>query len=199
MSEIKIKCRSCGKILRLADKPGINNATFNCPVCKANHRVGDCLRMVDSSKQSISNEETQYGTGSKYNASSAEETQYSSNGGEETRFVGAKQMLKIGCLVDSYGHSYQLKLGINTIGRKANTSTASIQIDVTDRTMSRSHAIIEVKNVGGQVLHILRNGANKNPSYLNGTLLESSDQLVLNNGNRIKLGETVLMFNNSTI
>lgn len=183
MNEIKIKCPDCGKILRLADKPNINNAVFTCPVCNGKHRVGDCPRMMNAPKQSITSEETQYGT-----------SQYSPSNAEETQIAGATQAAKIGHLVDNYGRSYQLSIGINTIGRKAYSSTASVQIDVNDRTMSRSHAIIEVKNVGGQIMHILRNGANKNPSFLNGALLESSDQLILNNGNSVKFGDTVLIF-----
>lgn len=96
--------------------------------------------------------------------------------------------------MDNYGRSYQLMIGINSIGRKATTSSATVQIDTADRTMSRNHALIEVRNSGGQVLHILKNGANKNPSYLNGTLVEASDQLILNNGDRVKFGSTELVF-----
>lgn len=80
------------------------------------------------------------------------------------------------------------------IGRKATTSSASIQIATDDRTMSRSHAIIEVRNAGGQTIHILRNGANKNPSYLNGSIIARQDQLILNNGDHIKMGNTELTF-----
>lgn len=184
MSEIKIKCPKCGKILRLLDSPTINNATFTCPVCKEKHKVGECLRIVDAPKQNIASEETQYGF-----------TPSASASGDETQIVGASQsQSKLGTLADNSGRAYPLAMGINTIGRKATTSTASVQINVEDRYMSRSHAIIEVKNAGGQTLHILRNGANKNPSYLNGTLVEANDQLILNNGDRIKLGMTELTF-----
>lgn len=60
--------------------------------------------------------------------------------------------------------------------------------------MSRSHAIIEVYNQRGQIVHLLKNGANKNPSYLNGALISQFDQLILNNGDRIKMGSTELTF-----
>lgn len=180
--EIKIKCPKCGKILRLADNPNIDNAVFTCPVCKEKHRVGECQRILDTPKPSIASEETQYGSAP-------------SSGGDETQIVGAPQSQpKIGTLADNFGRSYPLAMGINTIGRKASTSTASVQINVEDRYMSRSHAIIEVKNAGGQTLHILRNGANKNPSCLNGTLVEANDLLILNHGDRIKLGMTELTF-----
>ncbi|MBQ0047013.1 MAG: FHA domain-containing protein [Prevotellaceae bacterium] len=195
-SNIYIKCPHCGKVIGVVDNPNINNATFPCPVCKEKLKVGDCKRVVIVSKTKTSSEETQYGSSSG-NASKAEETQYAQPSmpkGEETQFVGSNQPMKIGTLVDNYGTSYQLQSGINTIGRKAASSTASVQINVEDRYMSRSHAIIEVKNAGGQALHILRNGANKNPSYFNGTLVGDGDQLILNNGDRIKLGMTELIF-----
>ena len=183
MSEIKIKCPTCGKILRLNDTPNIDNASFTCPVCREKHIVGNCQRYVEPPKYVASvGEETQYGSLSSRQTST-----------EEAQMVSAPQG-DIGYLEDRFGNTYKLHLGINTIGRKANTSTATLQIDTTDRTMSRSHAIIEVRDAGGQIIHILRNGANKNPSYHNGTLIGSADQLILNNGDAVKFGSTELTF-----
>lgn len=200
MSEIKIKCPTCGKILRLQDSPTINTASFTCPVCKEKHVVGNCQRFVEQPKpQQPVGEETQYGpTASRM--SSGDETQYAGGGystiGEETQIYSTPQS-NIGSLVDALGRTYKLCLGINTIGRKASTSSATVQIDTTDRTMSRSHAVIEVRNVGGQMVHILKNGANKNPSYHKGSLVGASDQMILNNGDKVKFGSTELIFLNS--
>lgn len=197
MSEIKIKCPTCGKILRLLDSPTINTASFTCPVCKEKHVVGNCQRFVEQPKpQQPAGEETQYGpTASRM--SGGEETQYAGGGystsGEETQIYSSPQS-NIGSLVDSLGRTYKLCLGINTIGRKASTSSATVQIDTSDRTMSRSHAVIEVRNVGGQMMHILKNGANKNPSYHKGSLVGPSDQMILNNGDKVKFGSTELTF-----
>ncbi len=184
MAEIKIKCPTCGKVLRLAETPNIEAATFTCPVCKEKHKVGSCQHLRDVPPAATCGEETQYGFSGDVSS------------GEETQIAGTPSQVtdNLGVLVDNFGRSYRLRAGINTIGRKANSSTASLQIDVDDRYMSRNHAIVEVKNVGGKVLHILRNGANKNPSYLNSSLVEASDQLILNNGDRIKFGMTELTF-----
>lgn len=198
MSEIKIKCPKCGKVLRLADHPNINNAVFTCPVCKVKSKVGNCQRIVDTPMHRIASEETQYS----FNhapSRNTEETRYVQKsapaaGGDETIVAGKAPVVKVGCLMDGFGRSYQLSVGINTIGRKATTSPATVQIAVDDRYMSRSHAIIEVRNTGGQVIHILRNGKNQNPSYLNGTLIQANDQLILNNGDNIKFGNTELIF-----
>lgn len=183
--EIKIKCLSCGKILRIPDGPNVNNAVFTCPVCKEKHKVGECQRVVDVPKPRITSEETQYG--GFYPPSS--------NDGDETQIAGATpKSLSIGKLVDGLGRMYQLSNGINTIGRKAASSSAAVQIDVDDRYMSRNHGIIEVRMAGGQLMHILRNGEGKNPSYHNGVLIAPSDQLILNDGDRIKMGNTELIF-----
>ncbi len=183
MSEIKIKCPTCGKVLRLLDAPNIDAASFTCPVCKERHIVGNCQRYVEQQKPaSPSSEETQYGF-----------VQSSPSGGDETRICSVPSG-QIGTLVDDMGRTYQLYMGINTIGREAGSSTASVQITTDDRTMSRSHAIIDVSYAGGKTIHILRNGANKNPSYLNGTVIGPQDQLVLNHGDRLRMGNTELTF-----
>ena len=64
MNEIKIKCPTCGKVLRLKDVPNINAAFFTCPVCKETHIVGKCQRYVEQPKPiASSGDETQYGGG----------------------------------------------------------------------------------------------------------------------------------------
>lgn len=183
MNEIKIKCPKCGKILRLADNPNINNAVFTCPVCKEKNKVGVCQRIVDAPVQNISSEETQY-----FFPSSAPS-------GDETQIAGSSvQQPGIGYFIDNNGRTYKLHLGVSTIGRKASTSYALVQIYTEDRYMSRNHAIIEVKNAGGQIIHILRHGAGKNSSYINGTIMQGSDQFILNDGDRLTFGKTELTF-----
>lgn len=202
MSEIKIKCPTCGKVLRLADAPNINQASFTCPVCKDKHVVGKCQRVMNTP----TSEETQYDSHQSTGYSCGEETQIGgcSQRSEETQIGGYSQRgdetrigfapKGAGCLVDSFGRSYPLRQGVNTIGRKAQTSTATIQIQTDDHYMSRNHAIIEVRHGGGKTICLLKNWDNKNSSYLNGTLVAAGDQLVLNNGDRMRFGKTELTF-----
>lgn len=197
MNEIKIKCPTCGKVLRLQDAPNIDAAFFTCPVCKEKHIVGKCQRYVEQPKSiAPTGDETQYG-GVYMQHLGGDETRMASEVRQEyydETCIGGTSTARVGMLVDNKGASYQLCSGINTIGRKATSSSASVQIATDDRTMSRSHAIIEVRNAGGQTIHILRNGANKNPSYLNGSLIGQQDQFILNNGDHIKMGNTELIF-----
>lgn len=196
MNEIKIKCPTCGKVLRLQDAPNINAASFTCPVCEEKHVVGKCQRYVEQPKPMVSSgDETRYGGASARQG--GDETRIGSQpqcgGSDETR-IGSASSPAVGVLMDNMGRTYQLRLGINTIGRKAASSPASVQIATDDRTMSRSHAVIDVNHAGGKTIHILRNGANKNPSFLNGSLIGQQDQLILNNGDRIKMGNTEMTF-----
>lgn len=196
MNEIKIKCPTCGKVLRLQDAPNINAASFTCPVCEEKHVVGKCQRYVEQPKPMVSSgDETRYGGASARQG--GDETRIGSQpqcgGSDETR-IGSASSSAVGVLMDNMGRTYQLRLGINTIGRKAASSPASVQIATDDRTMSRSHAVIDVSHAGGKTIHILRNGANKNPSFLNGSLIGQQDQLILNNGDRIKMGNTEMTF-----
>lgn len=197
MSEITIKCPTCGKILRLHDSPTINTASFTCPVCKEKHIVRNCQRVVKSQpKQSAISEETQYGYSQP--TRNSEETQYGPalshmGGGEETQIASAP--VQIGNLIDNdNGTRYQLQLGANIVGRKAATSPATIQIVDNSGYMSRNHASIEVRNAGGKLLHIFKNTKNQNSSYINDVLVQNGDQLILNDGDRLKLGEKKLTF-----
>lgn len=86
MSEIKIKCPTCGKVLRLAECPNINASLFTCPVCHDRHVVGNCQRYVQPPAFTTA-EETRYG-GMDHQCV-----------GEETQ-VGSLQRIKVGTLVD---------------------------------------------------------------------------------------------------
>lgn len=189
MAEIRIKCPTCGKILRLAEAPNINQSTFVCPICKERHIVGKCVR-INQSPQPRGAEDTYY----KGCTSSTDADETRIGGIDETQIGHAPQHQAIGHLTDLNGKSYQLRIGLNTIGRKASTSTATVQIDTADRYMSRNHAVIDVQQVGEQIVHILKNGANKNPSYVNGSIMEANDQLILNDGDRLIFGKTEIVF-----
>lgn len=189
MSEILIKCPTCGKLLRIKETVKL----FICPVCKEKHRVGNCQRIQKKPQKDI--EATQYGTSQSNTSGSGEETQYEPNGSgavEETRVANAP--VNVGYLVDSAGRRYQLSKGVNTIGRKAMTSNATVQVDDPNGYMSRNHASIEVRERGNQLLYIMKNTLNKNPSYVNGNLVNEGDQLILNHGDRLKLGFNELTF-----
>lgn len=97
----------------------------------------------------------------------------------------------LGELIDlTTGKTYRLSSGVNTIGRKAKTSTATVQIETTDGYMSRVHAEIKYENG----FHFFRILSDKNEPIVNGQLVTKADSLILQGGERIKLGNTELLF-----
>lgn len=201
MSEIKIKCPTCGKVLRLPETPNINAASFTCPVCHERHVVGQCQRYVPAPPPPTATEvdKTRYDDASPTTEQpGGDKTRHSGSPAGPTldvpNTIGPAAQPTVGMLVDANGASYQLTQGFNGIGRKANNSAATVKIATTDRTMSRCHAIIEVQSAGGHLLHILKNWENKNPTFLNDMQLAPGDQLILNPGDRLKMGNTILTF-----
>lgn len=212
MAILKMKCPNTGAImeLKVADGIDVQNKKFVCPSCKERHFFRDCLNLMKTpnpvgKKQDGSNteagEKTRYGS----NAEAGEKTQYSGGANtdektkvkdeEKTKVAEEPKKVVIGCLLDSNGKPYNLAEGNNTIGRKASQCNSSVKIETEDRYMSRnSHAVIDVSVNGQKVVHVIKNGANKNPSYVNDVLIGAADELVLNNGDVIKLGETKLTF-----
>lgn len=93
------------------------------------------------------------------------------------------------------GVRYNLEIGRNTIGRKAKTSSADVQLDTPDLYMSRQHAIINVRRLpDGSIKSDIANDQNKNATRVNGMELLASDEIVLNDGDRIQMGDTTVIF-----
>ena len=96
-----------------------------------------------------------------------------------------------GELVDmTSGASYNLSLGKNTIGRKATTSQATVQIETSDRYMSRVHA--EIRFDGR--FHFFRVLTEKNPTLVNGQVVRKDEELILQGGETITMANTPLLF-----
>lgn len=86
-------------------------------------------------------------------------------------------------------------MGINSVGRKASTSKATIQIDTSDRSMSRMHSIINVTRMfDGTLRTTIKNADNKNITYVGGQILYDGDTIVLNDGDVIKMGNVNITF-----
>ena len=93
------------------------------------------------------------------------------------------------------GKPYFLEEGKNIVGRKGNTSKATIQIPTDDRYMSRQHCAITVTVLqDGSMKAILSNYQNKNLTAVDGQTVETGDEIRLTNGNRITMGHTTVLF-----
>ncbi|MDR2232319.1 MAG: FHA domain-containing protein [Tannerella sp.] len=91
---------------------------------------------------------------------------------------------------------FPLTEGHFTVGRKATTPTADICIETNDKMMSRSHLLIVVKHdAQGGLIHCLSDNKSKNRTIYNGKYLEDGEEVVLQDNDEIKIGNTVLRFN----
>ncbi len=171
---IKIKCPVCGAVLTVVSMPGIETKKIPCPICKTATKFTDykkpTVKPVDDN-----DDETQ--------------TEGETEPADLNNYVIGKLQ------VSGSSTQYTLKIGKNIIGRKANSSTANVQIETTDKTMSRSHSLIEVVKLSkGGYKHYFSNANNKNATLVNNENVESDDKLILNGGEIIKMGNVVLKF-----
>lgn len=99
-----------------------------------------------------------------------------------------------------HGTPFLLKKGVNTIGRKSHHGNADILIETSDRSMSRLHAEIEVKEFpSGRIKVIVkdirdREKSEVKPLKINGKSLTPIDQIVLADGDNITMGDTIIRF-----
>jgi hypothetical protein len=87
--------------------------------------------------------------------------------------------------------TYILKAGTNTIGRKTENNTATVLLEVDDKTISRSHITIEIAvNKAGFFEYLVFDNNSANGTYINNEPLKPGNELYLNNEDIIQLGLT---------
>ncbi|MBR1940430.1 MAG: FHA domain-containing protein [Bacteroidaceae bacterium] len=160
----RVKCPVCGAILKIRYEPAFDAKSLKCPICGS---VSKFISYQQLPLQSVANDETDY----------------------------RKDEGSIGALTQvGNGRRYQLKIGSNTIGRKATTSNTQIQIETNDLYMSRNHAEIIVSTSNNGFLHYFKNAQNKNNTYVNEQIIKDGDLLILEGGEIIRMGHTELIF-----
>lgn len=93
------------------------------------------------------------------------------------------------------GKDYLLEEGQNIVGRQGTTSRATVQIETTDRYMSRQHCSITVTSLpDGTRKAVLSNYQNKNLTTIDGQPIETGDTIRLTDGNSITMGHTTINF-----
>lgn len=162
-----IQCPSCGLVMAINFSPAVLQKTLVCPNCHTSRKVAEYLLYREPT---IKNN-------------------------EGSTQVVRSALPKQAQLTDlSTGRSYSLQQGKNTLGRKAGTSDASVQIETTDSFMSRNHIGIDVENQNGGIYCVLYNTRNRNKTLVNGNRVEEGDRIELQNGTIITLGNTQLKF-----
>ncbi|MBR5086555.1 MAG: FHA domain-containing protein [Muribaculaceae bacterium] len=166
MEKKRIKCPKCNSVLDVPFKDGEGVKHIACPVCQAKLKIN-----LDGPKKGDNNDD---------------------DDGNETVIGGCKQY---NYSVIFNGMKQPLDRGKNTIGRRAFTSNAKIQLPAQDKYFSRSHIIIEV-NVDsyGNTYATLSNHMNMNGTKVNGIPIGQTDIVKLKKGDLVTMGETTIIF-----
>ena len=185
----RIKCPQCNAVLDVKNSKNEEVKQITCPSCQTWLQVrfapqqkpieAHTFLETPQSPQSLDNGETQLAAG----MSGATQLNIS----ESQTHTHAELLYG--------GVNYPLVEGRNIVGRKGNTSKATVQIETADRYMSRQHVAIEVTTLpNGTLKVLLSNYQNKNLTSVDGQPIETGDAIRLTDGNAITMGHSTLTF-----
>ena len=200
MQTKRIKCPNCGVTLDVKNSKNEEVKQITCPSCKTPLKVmfppqQEPLKaetVFSPPKPGVNNGATQLFGGNDGS------TQLAGNASGATRLASPTSQLQAKPKLLYQGREYPLDDGRNVIGRRAQTSQATVQIDTDDRYMSRQHCIITVTSLpDGSRKAVLTNYQNKNTTTIDGQEITSTDAIRLTDGNSIKMGQTSVTFKQS--
>lgn len=196
MEAKRIKCPNCSTILDVRNSKNESVKLITCPKCKATLSVKfkkqEPLEASTYLAPSGGGGETQYG-----GFSNGGETQLGGNIQDSgaTQLVLNSNISTKNAYLEVDGKKYLLSIGTNIVGRKASTSQATLQIETSDRYMSRQHAKIVVSKMpDGKLKAVISNDHNKNITIIDGQDLLQGDAIVLTDGDRFVMGKTTVIY-----
>ncbi len=183
MNIAKIKCPCCGAVLTIRQCPNIERMSITCPVCKEKSPYTKYKAIVEKE------EKTEYGDD------------------EHTRYdeICDSQSTGINRIIGRLKYElqyYDLKEGINVIGRKSQGSSADVQLQMGDnRCTSREHLNIEVREIPGigYVHYASLYKEQVNDTFINDEKLLYGDKIKLSDGDILKFPNTEVIFEISEI
>lgn len=189
MQEKRVKCTNCGVILDVRNSKGEAVKIITCPKCKSQLKVNFPPEAV---QEPLEAKTVLVNTPSGESPTVLGGAGLSQSG--DTQYVPKPNIQKQYYLFLN-GKRYPLSAGRNVVGRKASSSDAQVQIETSDLYMSRRHICIEViRLTDGSTKVFVSNDKNKNSTYVNGSKLNTGDRVVLTNGTQIKMGETIVTY-----
>ena len=188
MQTKRIKCPSCGVVLDVQNSKNELVKQITCPKCKA-------VLQVKFPPQQEPLEAKTYYAPPKQPVADNGATQLAGSNYGATQLVTDTPKISTSAKLLYDGISYPLEEGQNIIGRKGNTSKATIQIATDDRYMSRQHCSVTVTTLpDGTKKAVLSNYQNKNLTSIDGQPIETGDAIRLTDGNSITMGHTTITF-----
>lgn len=170
--KLRIKCPSCKSSLSIAKSPGIEQKVLTCPVCKYKATVSSYINASMNIRVQSNDEPTEYGQSRPPIHKGTQPAQLKVN-----------------------GRSYPLQVGSNTVGRKAATSQARIQIEG-DGYMSRMQGVFYVENTPEGYRYRFEELKAPNHTSIRGTVLAEGDVVAINPGDILVMGETSVKLEN---
>lgn len=188
MQAKRIKCPQCGVVLDVKNSKNEEVKQITCPSC---HSV---LQVKFTPQQAPLEAETYYAP-QKPKAADYGATQLAGASFGATQLVTDHHKSNVKPRLLFGGATYPLEDGQNIVGRKGNTSKATVQIETADRYMSRQHCSITVTLLpDGTKKAVLSNFQNKNLTSVDGQEIETGDTIRLTDGNAITMGRTTVTF-----
>ena len=181
----KIKCIKCNSILEISFKNTDTVKHFKCPICQAKLKVNFAAKGKQGS--SVPPLPPSPLPPSPLPPSPPPEPDSAA-----TEFHPVKRF-KYSLFLN--GMKFPLDPGANTIGCRALSSNAKVQLPVGDMHMSRAHVVINVKvDRNGNTFATLSNFKNMNWTRVNGTPIGQGDVVKLHKGDQITMGQTTFIF-----
>ena len=194
----RVKCPKCGVLLDVNNSKNEREKIIRCPKCKAQLKVKfppqqepiEAPTVYGTPKTMVDGVATQLGGGlsgaTVLGGIPSGSTQYVTPSQNKT--TGTPYLLH-------EGKKYSLQEGKNIVGRKAKTSEASVQIETSDRYMSRQHCNITVSTMpDGSKKVVICNYQNKNQTIIDGQEISTGDEIRLTDGDSVTMGHTTIIF-----
>ncbi len=166
-----IKCPTCGTTLEVKNSKNEDCKVIKCPTCSSQLRV----RFQEQPQPSD--------PGTVIGGSTVSE-------GERTVIGGNQKFSKAFLVCD--GVRYKLSEGRNIVGRKSDNSTADVQINTTDRYMSRLNTLITVNKTDQGIVVYIAKYKNVNPILVGKIELLDGDVVMIRNGESFTMGKTTI-------
>lgn len=183
----RVMCPNCNVVLDVKNSKNETEKLITCPSCSMPLKVTFSAQQEPLEAKTFLATPKQKTTG--YGATQLTGNSYATELATHKPKADAIAKLMYG------GVEYPLEDGQNIIGRKGQTSKATIQIETPDRYMSRQHCSITVNQLpDGTMKAVLCNYQNKNLTSIDGQEIETGDAIRLTNGDSITMGHTTVIF-----
>ena len=185
----RIKCPVCNTVLDVKNKNDEETIVITCPSCQT------LLKVKFRRQQEPIEARTFYAAPRKTTDDDDGQTRYNVGGNGATRLAKPMSKPTSKAILQVEGVNYTLEEGLNVVGRKSPSSKATVQIETTDRYMSRQHCKIIVSTLqDGSKKVVLSNYQNKNLTTIEGIDIVNGDEIRLTDGDSIMMGHTTVTF-----